>query len=112
MVVDFVLLDQVRVEAVEKISEGVEKLCSPVGVHRSGQLQGGVDRFPLRARAEGALRPSELLVVNVNDRSSHDIYGIPRISWYQLARLYQPRACHSGMAGRSMPSVLSLPWPG
>lgn len=29
-----------------------------------------------------------------------------------LTRDHQPRARHSGIAGRSAPSVVSLPWPG
>jgi hypothetical protein len=33
MVVGFILTDQAGVEPTEKISERVEKLCPPVGVH-------------------------------------------------------------------------------
>src|SRR2546430_7765199 len=108
VVVDLIPLDKLDVEPAQKVAER-QRLRPLVGVHRGSQLKGGVHRLPLGARTQRSLCPGKLLVVDVDNGPRHVSRSSMR---YQSIKTYQPRARHSGMDGRSRPSVLSLPWPG
>jgi len=60
-------------------------------------------------QAQGTALIVSDLAVNVAHR---DADGNWRYAVVFLTPLYQPRARHSGSAGRSAPKVVSAPWPG